>query len=234
MPVITISRQFGAAGVPIGNRLAKRFYAEMLDRQIVAQVAMRAGIPEADIESYDERLPSFWQRVTTALASSSPEPLMVDMPYVEQLPAASMQERLAAITRAVIEEAAQRGNAVIIGRGGAAILRNRPSVLNVQLHAAPEARVRYLLSRVEDLPPDARPEEKSLLELCRSVDGARGEYLKRLFNIDWMDVRNYALAVDTGRLGVKKPRDLIEHAARELPECPCPPACRPSAIATSG
>ena len=216
MPVITISRQFGAAGLAVGRGLAERLGAELLDSAIIAQVAVRSGIPEADIESYDERLPSFWQRVTTALAASSPEPMMVDLPYVEQLPAATMQERLAAITRAVIEEAAQRGNAVIIGRGGAWIVGRRPDVLNVQLHASPEARIRYLLSRVEEVPADARPEEKSLRELCHSIDAARGEYLKRLFNVDWLDARNYDLAVDTGRLGVDNATDLIARAARAV------------------
>ena len=46
MPVITISRQFGAAGGPIGRALADRFDAEFLDRKIVALVAARSGIPE--------------------------------------------------------------------------------------------------------------------------------------------------------------------------------------------
>jgi cytidylate kinase len=216
VPVITISRQFGAAGLAVGRGLAERLGAELLDSAIIAQVAVRSGIPEAEIESYDERLPSFWQRVTTALAASSPEPVMVDLPYVEQLPAATMQERLAAITRAVIEEAAERGNAVIIGRGGAWIVGRRPDALNVQLHASPEARVRYLLSRVEELPADARPEEKSLRELCHSIDAARGEYLKRLFNVDWLDARNYDLAVDTGRLGVDNATDLIARAAHAV------------------
>jgi CMP/dCMP kinase len=216
MPVITISRQFGAAGVPVGKALAERFESELLDRAIVAQVAVRSGIPEAEIESYDERLPSFWQRVSTALASAPPEPLMVDLPYVEQLPAASMQDKLAAITRAVIEEAAQRGNAVIMGRGGAFILRGHENVLNVQLHASIDTRVRYLLSRVEEVPADVRPEEKSLRALCHSVDAARGEYLKRLFGADWLDTRNYDLAIDTGRFGVEKTTDLIERSAREM------------------
>jgi cytidylate kinase len=216
VPVITISRQFGAAGVPVGQRLAKRFDAEFLDRGIVAQVAVRSGIPESEIESYDERMPSFWQRVTTALASSSPEPQMVDMPYIDQLPAATFHDKLVVISRAVIEEAAERGNAVIIGRGGAWILGKRPNVLNVQLHASLDMRVRYLMSRVEDLPPDARPEEKSLRDLCHSVDAARGEYLKRLFGVDWLDTRNYDLAVDTGRFGVDNTTDLIERAVRAV------------------
>jgi CMP/dCMP kinase len=216
VPVITISRQFGSAGVPIGKLLAERFDAELLDRAIVLQVAVRSGIPEADIESYDERLPSFWQRVTSALASSSPEPVIVDVPYVEQLPAATIQERLAAITRTVIEEAAERGNAVIVGRGGRWILGQQRDAVHIQLHASLDARVRYLLSRVEEIPPDARPEEKSLRDLCNSVDAARREYLKRLFNVDWLDTRNYDLALDTGRLGVERATDLIERAARAL------------------
>ena len=217
MPVITISRQFGAAGVPVGKKLAERFDAELLDRAIVAQVAVRSGIPEDELESYDERMPTFWQRVTAALASGSPEPQMAPLPYEEQLPASSIQERLIAITRLVIEEAAQRGNAVIIGRGGAWILGKRPDVLNVQLHASLDARVHYLLSRVEEVPPDARPEEKSLRELCRSVDAARADYIRRLYGVDWLDARSYDLAVDTGRLGVDKSVDVIEQVARAMP-----------------
>ncbi|HEY7024302.1 MAG TPA: cytidylate kinase-like family protein [Candidatus Limnocylindrales bacterium] len=216
MPVITISRQFGAAGIAVGNLLADRLDAELLDKAIIAQVAVRSGIPESEIESYDERMPSFWQRVTSALASSSPEPILVDLPYLEQVPSGTMQERLAAVTRAVIEEAAERGNAVIIGRGAAWILGKRPDVLNVQLHASIEARVRYLMARVEEIPPDARPEEKSLRELCQSVDAARGEYVRRLYGVDWLDARSYDLAVDVGRLGIDKSAELIEAAARSL------------------
>lgn len=216
VPVITISRQFGAAGIAVGKQLAERFDAEFLDKAIIAQVAVRSGIPEPEIESYDERMPSFWQRVTSALASSSPEPLLIDVPYLEQMPAGTMQERLTAITRAVIEEAAERGNAVIIGRGGAWILGKRPDVLHVQLHASMEARVRYLMARVEELPPDAQPEEKSLRDLCNSVDAARHEYVKRLYGVDWLDARSYDLAIDVGRLGIDKTTDLIEIAAKAL------------------
>lgn len=218
MPVITISRQFGSAGVPVGTALAERFKAELLDRAIVSQVAIRAGIPEDELETYDERLPNLWQRVTSALAASSPEPQLAAIPYTEQMPAAPMQERLLAITRAVIEEAAETGNAVIVGRGGAFILGRRPGTLHVQLHASMEARVRYLLSRVEEIPPDARPEEKSLRELCKAVDAARAEYLRRTFRVDWLDTRNYDLALDTGRFGVDKTIGLIERAARALAE----------------
>lgn len=217
MPVITISRQFGAAGVPVGRALADRFEAEFLDRAFVAQAALRAGIPEQDLESYDERLPSFWQRVASALAASSPEPALPSTGYLDQLPPMSMHERLLAVTRAVIEEAAQRGNCVIVGRGAAFILGRRPGMLHVQLHASMDARVRYLLSSVEEIPVEVRPEERSLRELCESVDAARADYLRRLYGVDWLDATQYDIALDTGRFGVVRTIDLIESVARSLP-----------------
>jgi len=212
MPVITISRQFGAAGVPIGRALAERFDAEFLDRSIVAQVAVRSGIPESELESYDERLPSLWHRLASALASGSPEIAMPPLPY-EQLPSMSMHDRLATITRVVIEEAAARGNAVILGRGGAFILGRRSGVLSVQLHASMEARIRYLLARVEEIPPETRPDERSLRHLCQSIDQARADYIRRLYNADWMDARSYDLVIDSGRFGIRQTAAMIATAA---------------------
>jgi cytidylate kinase len=215
MPVITISRQFGAAGVPIGRALADRFGAEFLDRKIVALVAARAGVPEDEAEGYDERLPSLWQRLAGALAASSPEVTVPPLPY-ENMPSAATHERMVAITRSVIEEAAGRGNVVIVGRGAAFILgRGRPDVLHVQLHASMEARIRYLLTRVEEIPVETRPDERSLEELCRSVDRARAEYIRRLYRASWTDATHYDVALDSGRLGVTRSVALIEMVARE-------------------
>lgn len=216
MPVITISRQFGTAGVPIARELAKRFDAEFLDREIVAAVAERSGIPEAEAEGYDERLPSLWQRVASALATSAPEVAMPPLP-ADVVPASAMHERLAAITRAVIEEAATRGNAIIVGRGGVFIIGRRPDTLHVQLHASLEARVRYLLMRIEEVPVDTRPDEDSLRQLCRSIDSARQGYVRRLFDADWLHVSHYDLSIDSGRLGVEQTADIIESAARHDP-----------------
>jgi cytidylate kinase-like protein len=212
VPVITISRQFGAAGGAVGREVAERFGAEFLDRQIIALVATRAGIPETEAEGYDERLPGLWQRLVAAFATGYSDVVLPSLP--EALPGPGIQDRLASLTRAIIEEAAERGNAVIVGRGGAFILAGREGVLNVQLHATMEARVGYFLSQVEELPRDVRPDEASLRELCRSVDSARARYLRRLFGVDWNDASHYQLALDTGRLGLPLTADLIETAAR--------------------
>jgi cytidylate kinase len=220
MPVVTISRQFGAAGRSVGQELARRMGGEFLDREIVAAVAERAGIPEAEAEGYDEQLPSLWQRVAAAIATSAPDLAMPPLP-VDVLPPPAVHEHLAALTRAVIEEAAARGNAVILGRGGVFIVGRRPDALHVQLHASLEARVRTLVSRVEEIPPDrmppdGRPDEAALRELCQSMDARRAAYIRRLFDADWLDASHYDLSIDTGRLDLGTVVDIIELAVRRL------------------
>ncbi|HVQ23086.1 MAG TPA: cytidylate kinase-like family protein [Candidatus Saccharimonadia bacterium] len=215
MPVITLSRQFGAGGAPIGRTLAGRFSVPFLDREIVAAAAERAGIPESDAEGYDERMPGLWQRLATAFSTSAPE-VAVPAAALETTVSPAIGERLFALTQSIIEEAAAGGGVVILGRGAGFILAGRPDVLRVHLHASIVDRLRYLTSRVEDLPADARPDEASLRDLCRSVDSARATYLRRRFDVDWMDARNYDLALDTGRLGLARSIEIIESAARHL------------------
>jgi CMP/dCMP kinase len=215
MPVITISRTYGAGGAPVGREIARRFNAEFLDRNMVAAVAAASGIPEDEAEGYDERMPGIWQRIASALANStSSELTMPPLPPDEPLPSTAVGERLATLTRSAIEEAAARGNCVIVGRGAAFILGRGPDRFHVQLHAPLDARVRNLLMRVEDIPADVRPDENSLAELCRTVDARRTEYIKRRFNANWLDVRNYDMAVDTNTMGIQGAADLIENAVR--------------------
>ncbi|MBA3778009.1 MAG: cytidylate kinase-like family protein [Chloroflexi bacterium] len=213
MPVITLSRQFGAAGGSIGRTVAERFVAEFLDRRIIALLAERSGIPEREAEGYDERLPGLWQRIAAAFASTAGEPVVPPI-EVPVLPGPAMQERMARLTRAIIEEAASSGNAVIVGRGGAFILGRREDTLNVQLHASLDDRVGYLVARVEEIPDETRPDDDALRELCRSIDAARERYLRRHFRVDWNDARHYDLSLDTGRLGLSGTVNLIEAAAR--------------------
>lgn len=215
MPVVTISRRFAAVPVAAWKELASRLGAELLDREIVAAVAERAGIPEAEAEGYDERVPGAWQRIAAALAVGSPDPAVPALP-ASLLPDPGVHDRMARLTRAVIEEAAERGNAVIVGRGAACILGRRPGTLHVSLHAPIEHRVRLLHDRVEEIPPDVRPDDASLTELCHEMDRRRGDYVRRHFGVDWRDPARYDLAIETSRIPLDAVIDLMEHAARRV------------------
>jgi cytidylate kinase len=157
-------------------------------------------------------MPGVWQRVATVLATSGSE---FDLPVVSEsqdVPGLGTEERLARLTQAIIEEAAATGNAVIVGRGGAFILRDKPDVLHVELHAPLEVRMRNLARRVEEIPEDARPDEASLRDLCRSMDARRAEYIRRWFRADWLAIENYDLSIDTDRVGFNGAVDVIQAA----------------------
>ena len=51
MPVITIGRQFGAGGRSVGSMLAERLKADVLDSQLIDQVAHRLQLPKEEVEA---------------------------------------------------------------------------------------------------------------------------------------------------------------------------------------
>ncbi len=214
MPVITLSRQFGAGGAAVGRLLARRFDAEYLDREVVFEAARRSGIPAALADELDERGPSWLSRLGMALTAAYPEVIIPDAGG--EAAVAGYEDRLAALTSEVIKEAAERGNAVIVGRGGAFILRDRPAVLHVQLEASLDARVRYCRMQAEELGGRELPDDQALARLCTDVDRARGAYLRRHFGVEWRDPSHYHLVVDTGRLGLEMAAELVALAARRL------------------
>jgi cytidylate kinase len=218
--VVTISRQFGAAGRPVGIGLAQRLGAEYLDRRLVAAAAERAGLSVEEAEGYDEQVPGLLQRLTAALATDFIDPVMLPTPLEPEV-GMTIHDRLSSLTRAAIEEAAERDDAVILGRGGAFILRGRPGVLHVQLHASLDDRVRLLAGRVatipvEEIPPDVRPDEDSLRRLCEEMDARRAAYIRRHYDVDWLDASHYDLSLDSGHLSVDVMVDLIAMAARHV------------------
>jgi cytidylate kinase len=214
LPVITLSRQFGAGGAAVGRLLASRFDAEYLDREVVFEAARRAGIPATIADELDERTPGWVTRLGIALTAAYPEVIIPD--FAGDAAAPGYEDRLAAFTGEVIREAAERRNAIIVGRGGAFILRDRSEVLHVQLEASLEARVRYCRMQVEETGGQDLPDDAAVARLCTSVDKARGAYLRRHFGVDWRDPAHYHLVLDTGRLGLETAAELIAVAARRL------------------
>ena len=71
MPVITIGRQFGAGGRSVGGMLAERLKADVLDSQLIDEVAHRLQLPKEEVEAEDEQPGSLLHRLLMALGSAS-------------------------------------------------------------------------------------------------------------------------------------------------------------------
>ena len=99
---------------------------------------------------------------------------------------------------------------MIVGRGGAFILRDHANTLHVQVHAPLDVRVRNLLAQAEELPDGTRPDPASLRQLCTNVDAQRADYVRRLFGVDWLDPAHYDLVIDTQAFNFEAAADLIQ------------------------
>jgi cytidylate kinase len=213
MPVITISRQYGAGGEAVGNILAQRLGADLLDKQIIAEVARRLQIPDSEVEAQDEAPGSFLNRLLTALGSTPiefsapPEAAAWAPPYSD--PAFDPRRAVLAITQQVIREAARTGNAVIVGRGSAFILADHPGAVHVFLHASETARVAMAMESM------GTGEEETRRRM-RQTDANRAAYVRQVYGHDWTHPSHYHMALDTGRLDFELAADAVMAIVRRV------------------
>jgi len=198
MPVITIGRQFGAGGTSVGEMLARKLHADLLESRIIDEVAHRLQLPKEEVEAEDEQPGSLLARLLVALGSASTEPLVPPEAAAWQPPntdpAFDTRKAVLEITQHVIQEAARAGNVVIVGRGGAYILRDFPGALHVFLRAAEAVRVKTIMARFKISEEEARKRMKQTDENWTS-------YIKQVYGHDRNLAGHYDLVLDTGRLG---------------------------------
>jgi len=210
MPVITIGRMFGAGGETIAAMVAQRLGADLVDRKIFDEVARRLDMSEDEVEKLEEAPGSLLNRVLQALGSASiefaapPEGSVWTPPYAE--PTFDTTKAVLQITEEVIREAHRSGNAVIVGRGAAYVLRGEPEVVHVFVMGPQEARV----TRVREL--YGLSEEESRRRV-KQTDANRAAYVKQLYGHDWLDPRHYHLVLNSDWLGYERSARLIAAAA---------------------
>jgi cytidylate kinase len=168
-------------------------------------------VPGEVVLEKDERGESLVTRLARSLRLSYPDlamppemttALFTDYQDVEDLPYAQVIEQ-------VIREAARSGNAVIVGRGGAFILKDEPRTLHVHTYAP-------LSHRVETAMRRHGSDRAAAERLVQETDRERARYVKNLFKADWESLRHYHLLADTGRLGIPTVVDLIVQLAERL------------------
>ena len=213
MPVITIGRQFGAGGASVGHMLAERLKADFLDSRIIDEVARRLQLPKEEVEAEDEHPGSLLARLLVALGSASSEPLIPPEATAWTPPNAAptfdTRKAVLHITQHVIEEAARAGNVVIVGRGGAYILRDFPGALHLFLRAAEAVRVKTIMERFKIASEDeARRRLKQTEENWTS-------YIKQIYGHDRTHPAHYDMVLDTGRLGYDATVEAVLAAIRE-------------------
>ena len=89
----------------------------------------------------------------------------------------------------VVEQAAEEGNCVIVGRGSQHFLRDRKDTLRFFLYASREAKVRRLISQGKT--------ESEAQALVDTVDHERAAFIKQYFRADWPNRSLYHAMIST-------------------------------------
>ena len=193
--VVTISRQLGSGGAYTGQQIAKRMDLLYADREILCEAAKKFAVSEADLESCDEKIISFWQSLLKA------SPFSQNL-YVPPKIMAPGDRDLYKTEAEIIEYIAHKHPAVIIGRCGFHVLRSLPNHVSLFVHADTGFRI----DRVQKL-YDVSKEDAG--RMIAQSDRERTVYCKTITGKEWADARNYHLSIETSKAGIDKTIDLI-------------------------
>jgi CMP/dCMP kinase len=197
--IITISREYGAAGRAITHGLAEKLGYRILDEDLPVVVAARLGTSPEVVEGIEYRPVSFGQRLLRSMSAAVPEAFQPS-PEVDDLQADAQRG-----IGQLINEAADAGNVIVVGRLGNVVLKDRPNVLRVFLTAPLAWRVAQIVEAL------GLSETAAQAEIAR-VDHGRRAYARDTYDFDWGDPHYYDLVLDVSRFGVEGSIVLIDAA----------------------
>ena len=192
----------------VAEGVAARLGFSLVDEAIVIRAAQEAGVDRQVVEDVEKRQ-SFLDRLLDSFATSSDASALVFAGgggYLapEGVP---MSEELRDLIRHAIEEAADRGDAVIVAHGAAHALGGRDDVLRVLVTASRETRCARIAAE-EGL------SEKEAANAVENGDANRLDYLRRFYGEKAELPTHYDLVVNTDRLSPDEAVDLVAFVAR--------------------
>lgn len=190
--IITISREFGAGGRTVGRIVAEQLGIPFYDKELVEQVAQESGFAAKFIEEHGEHSPN--KSIFSYAFSPQGVPGVMN--------GLSSSDYLWNVQCNVIMQLADQGACVIVGRNADYILKDRPDVLNVFLHADLAYRTKWLLENGEST--DKRPEDR-----LNERDKRRSVNYQHYTGRTWGMAQNYDLCLCTSTLGADQTAQII-------------------------
>ncbi|MDO5775000.1 MAG: cytidylate kinase-like family protein [Eubacteriales bacterium] len=196
MRVITLSREYGAGGHSIGNKVAEKLGIPFYDKDIIKAAVKATGFDPDLVEDEGEEM-------------SRLESFMTTLGNLSSNYYSDSHEKLRLIQEAVITDFAKKGPCVILGRCADNVLLNAGiECFNVYIYADELHRAK----RVAEL---IGSEDPALIKRAMlKKDTARHNYYNRFTGKKWGFADNYHLSLDSGFLGYEKCADIIVDIAK--------------------
>ena len=229
MTVVTLAGLSGAGPRSLGPMVAQRLEADYVDRLILTNVARQVGATVEALHEREERPPTKGERFSrllqrilerSAVSGAGGDPYFgpgvaafLTEEY-EDLPQPTItkgheleDEAYIEAVHTVLEEMAESGNTVIVGRGSHVILRDLPNVLRVGVVSEYEDRIMTIMNR-ERL---SREEAESTVA---ARDAARAYYFQRFLGLENPDAPElFHMVVNVSEIGLDYAADMVATAS---------------------
>ena len=192
MKIITITREYGAGGGEVARKLAESLGWELLDRELLHQAAAVEHVPDAELERLDEK------------ALTMADRFRVHPPHQKYLHG----------LKTVVEQAAERGNVVLVGRGARHLLGERAGTIHLRL-VAPKPWRAQRMSQLEGWSLD------DSMVRCTELDRIRSRFARYFFGDKAIQPAEYDLVFNTERVPLDDVVDTVKAIALGASESAC-------------
>lgn len=183
--IITVGREFGSGGHIIAAKLAEHFGIQLLDSNILAEVAKKSNASEEYLKKYDESARNLFFSRTVNGFSNSPEEIIAQMQFD------------------YIKHKSDAGESfVVIGRCADYILRENPALVRVFVLGDTEAKIKRTAER------EGISEEKAKTRM-EQADKRRKYFHNTHSENKWGDSRSYDITVNSSKLGLDSTAELL-------------------------
>ena len=183
--IITVGREFGSGGHIIAVKLAEHFGIQLLDSNILAEVAKKSNASEEYLKKYDESARNLFFSRTVNGFSNSPEEIIAQMQFD------------------YIKQKSDAGESfVVIGRCADYILRENPALVRVFVLGDTEAKIKRIAER------EGISEEKAKIRM-EQADKRRKYFHNTHSENKWGDSRSYDITVNSSKLGLDSTAELL-------------------------
>lgn len=195
--IITISREYGSGGREIGRRVAEKLGYAFYDKELIERASGETGIPLDMIKGKEEEITnSFLYNLVIGSMYGSAYPLKPEqtiLPITEQIYIA--QKR-------IIQELADKGPCIFVGRCADDILKKRDDVLRIFIYADKSV-------RMERASKEYGQDPERIEEIVEKTDKRRRIYYNTYADREWGDYRNYDMILNSGTFGIDRCVEMI-------------------------
>ena len=196
--VITIAREYGSGGHQLGEMLAKELGIKLYDNEFIRLAAQRSGMDEQYIVKNEQSIPSFWLKCI--LSKNSEQPLEGSL---------SADDVLFVAESRIVQDLAEEGSCVIVGRCADFVLKDYPKVLKVFCYSDLQSAVERCITRYGISAEDAEAE-------IRRVNRNRIHHYEYYTGRKWGSPHQYQLMLNTGSIGLDTACRLVKDIYREM------------------